>query len=320
MRWTIWGTLPYFLGGVAVGIFVDRVLGGPSSSAGLTTVVSAVAAAFALSGPLLQERYRQGHEDYLILRQERQDHAIEIADTTLQWLGNISFRPDTGEWVPGAASELSGLLVIGPGGETRPVVALQYWPYALEHSAADAPIGPAWTHLAEQLRERRDLKSSLDQWSAQRLATAVNAALGPGFEPGTPWLLPPTSPKVFDSKTTLGRLRGPVDTSSFKLETQNFNAGPEGPSGTRHFICYGPEVLIATTQDGILDLEKYRTMYTGLRNDPEFRSRLLKVEDYDKSIGDETREFAETAFAWFERVRGSKKIAGHCELCPGVQD
>jgi len=76
------GPLPYFLGGVVVGI-----LAGPAGDSGLAAIVSIVAAAFALSGPLLQERMRQGSEDRLVLRTERKDHAAEIADMTLRWLG-----------------------------------------------------------------------------------------------------------------------------------------------------------------------------------------------------------------------------------------
>ncbi|MGA7477042.1 MAG: hypothetical protein WBW47_07525 [Thermoplasmata archaeon] len=320
MRWTVWGTLPYFLAGVAVGIFVDRVLGGPAGASGLATVVSAIAAAFALSGPLLQEHYHQSHDDERLLRQERQEHAVEIADTTLRWLGSATFRPDTASWRPDPGSELDGLLVQTADSGPPSVESLQYWVFALDHMKADPAIAPDWASLSASLRKRRDLKSELDQWTALRLRETIGATFGSGFVPGRGYMLPPPATRFYDPNATLGHLRGPVDVGSFTFQSQPYSAGPEGPSGTRDSISYGPNVLIGTTETGLLEVGKYRTMYLGLRNDPLFRIKLASVEDLDEEVAKATARFASAAFQYFERVRGSKSLLGTCALCPKFED
>lgn len=203
MKWTVWGTLPYFLGGVAVGIFVDRILGGPAGASGLATVVSAIAAAFALSGPLLQEHYHQTHDDELLLRQERQEHAVDIADTTLRWLGSAFFRPDTASWRPDPGSGLDGLLVQTADSGSAPVESLQYWVFALDHMKEDPAIAPAWASLSASPGKRCDLKSELDQWTALRLRETIGATFGSGFVPGSGYIIPPPAVCTTMSKPRL---------------------------------------------------------------------------------------------------------------------
>jgi hypothetical protein len=313
------GSLPYFLGGVAVGIFVDRILGGPAGDSGLVVVVSAVAAAFALSGPLLQERIRQGSENRLILREERKDHATEIAETTLQWLGGIWFNPDTSKWSAFPASPLAGLSYSGGNGSNNRVELLQFWRYAVQHFAADADVAPAWNSLTASLSGRLHLKVELDALSAQQLRGAIESTFGNGFVPGLSWESP-HPPRCYDEATTLGRLRGVTDTGSFKQNEVKYGGGPESSDEMRYVINYGPEELISSSEPGLVDLEKYRAMYSSLRTNAEFRSRLADLQAQDAAIRSEVANFAPIAWAYFERVKGTKQLPGTCDLCPKLDD
>ena len=315
MKWPNLGPLPYFLGGIAVGVFVDRAIGGPGGNAGFAAVVSIVAAAVALSGPLLQERMRQGSEERSILREERKEHATDIAETTLQWLGAVWFNPDTSRWSPSRVSPLTGLSYTGGNTGNNQVELLQFWRYALEHIAADPDVGPAWAELARHLGERAQLKAELDGLTARKLREAIERTFGSGFVPSMSWT-PPRSPRCYDQSTTLGRLRGLVDVGSLKLQETNYSAGPETSAETRFSIFCGPEELIATSEPGLLDVERYRRMYSDLRKDNEFRTRLAKIQELDDALRLETTAFGPVAWAYFERVRGTKHIPGMCGLCP----
>ena len=196
----------------------------------------------------------------------------------------------------------------------------RYWVFALDHMKADPAIAPDWASLSASLRKRRDLKSELDQWTALRLRETIGATFGSGFVPGRGYMLPPPATRFYDPNATLGHLRGPVDVGSFTFQSQPYSAGPEGPSGTRDSISYGPNVLIGTTETGLLEVGKYRTMYLGLRNDPLFRIKLASVEDLDEEVAKATARFASAAFQYFERVRGSKSLLGTCALCPKFED
>jgi hypothetical protein len=314
------GAIPYFLAGVAVGVFVDRILGGPGGNSGLVAVVSAVAAAFALSGPLLQERMREGAEEQRELKAERRDHAIQIADSTLRWLGSVAYSGKIG-WASTPGSALSPLEVnLGEGASRTPVETLAYWRYAVEHFAGDPEVGPVWTDLEKMLGERAALKSELDNLSAQKLREALTVSFGTGFVPGPVW--DESAPaRCYWEPGLLDRLRYPFDTRSLQTQETNFSPGPETPGGKRFTVLYGGSVQLASTSEpGLLDLEKFRTMCSGLRQDSELRPRLAKLEELDGALTESTREFARVAWSFYERVSGSKQIPGSCGLCPKPED
>lgn len=319
MRWTGIGTLPYFLAGVAVGVFVDRLLGGPGTSEGLALVVAAVSAAFALSGPLLQERLRQGNEQALLLRAERKEHAAEVASTTLAWLGSISYLAGGSSWSASPTEWLEGVNVVIAGDRTVNISQLQYWRYAVEHFAADPDVGPAWAKLAESLQHRAKLKTELDRFTAQKLAQALEAKFGVGFQPGMSYA-PDRTPRTYSQADILRRLRSPLDLGSIRLNTITFNPGPESPQEERSLIQYGPEEWASSSVPSVLELDRFKRMYTELRSDTEFRTRLAALEEQDRIMSQKVREFGQLAWGYYERVNGMKQIPGECGLCPRLGD
>ncbi|MFI5418304.1 MAG: hypothetical protein ACHQ2Y_05355 [Candidatus Lutacidiplasmatales archaeon] len=307
--------LPYFLAGIAVGIFVDRILGGPGSSTGLVSVVSAVAAAFALAGPLLQERMRQGSEKGLLLRGEQREHAVEIADTTLMPLGTAFFAPDTFQWMETAAP-VCGIRTNRPGASNTPIETLPFWDAVQEHFEFDTEMKPVWSKLNELLEERSRLKAELDTEGERSLREALNSTFGGGqflrarsYEADAPL-------RTYSPWEMLPRLRQQSDLGQIKMDEVKSNRGPELGQEDRTRITYGPEEWVSCRNREILDLEKFRVLYRELRNDQAFRAKLARIEELDGLIREKVQTFAWVSWAYYQRVKGSKVILGTCLLCP----
>lgn len=320
MRRRILGVIPYFLAGVTVGVFIDRILGGPGGNSGFAAVVSAVAAAFALSGPLLQERMRQGAEEQRELKLERKEHAVQIAESTLRWLGRASYSGNVG-WAPLPERPIASLQVIlGDNSPPTPVESLAYWQYAVEHFTGDPEVGPAWRALKEGLEERASLKAELDSFSAQRLREAFIATFGPGFVPGSVWDASGPARSYWE-QGILDRLRYTFDPRSFADQEVKFAPGPESPGGTRYTITYGGSVTLAsTTEQGLLEPGKFGSMCSEFRQDPAFRARLAKLQGLDETLSELAKVFSQSAWRFYERVSGSKQIPGSCGLCPRPEE